>query len=588
METDGFSLSVHGKSKLVEILNDHPDILSQYIKFLSSQIILYTKTDNNLSWMYKIICQIFSHFSLTDCVNEESLKQVICEIAELIMPAAFNGSPKEQYRSIKLLAFIFNWIGSLNSNKIYEQIPEILEEGEKICALNLKSNKDKIWNITFELWKSVIYKYVWTKSSGHMRLFDDIFFHQCFNNIKPSIREKSVKALHLTSIKVKKLYQLWFDKAANVRSAAYWKLKGRQDIFEIPPNKLYMFLTQGLLEKDEKVKKDFVDLLISFLVHPDKDQKRKSDDMDQEVKDHSDLQAKEYTFTFNYKFEGSRKRKVLMTFFELFSKLKMHKTHYIDGFSSLPQSYLKFIFNTFERSDILQWMEDTYQSILNVIVRKSERDSITFAHFSFLRFTMEYIKFFLEVEMESTDCIDHIIPDIDDYSEIFKYFSSKNLWRREELEILSEWSKFSLNMSYHIPSIRDKLRELFINYISEPDRSIAHYTYLVDRALRNEREFEKEIEDSDIFSVEHRDFKNIYLKKRSISNICKPVTHNPTISDPDDVWAVMIVVLFQISLTNMKEFISTIKDAVRTVREQIDIEEYQEVEDQLEQSIPQK
>lgn len=50
----------------------------------------------------------------------------------------------------------------------------------------------------------------------------------------------------------------------------------------------------------------------------------------------------------------------------------------------------------------------------------------------------------------------------------------------------------------------------------------------------------------------------------------------------------MIVVLFQISLTNMREFISTIKDAVRTVREQIDIEEYQEDEDQLEQSIPQK
>ena len=588
MEAEGFKLSVLGKSKIVEILNSNIKALKEFLIYFAERICEYNKSDNALSPMYNIIWQIFHHFLLTESVIEENLKILLFEVISFLTENAMNGSSKYQYRSLKLMWLIFNCIGSKNIMEFSEENQQVLDEGEKIWFLNLKSNNDKIWNITFEFWKTLICKHVQTKPWGHMLEFSEIFFSQSFNNSKSGIREKSIKALQLTSQKAKKIYQLWFDKSPNVRSAVYWKLNWRNEIFEIPPSKLYLFLNQGFNEKDDKVRKDFIDLLVSFLVHPEKPQKRRSSEIKEESKEEPKDNIKEYTFSFDYKYEGSRKRQVAMSFFEMFSKLKIHKTHYIDGFSVLPQKFLAFIFNTFEKSDIIKWMEDTFQSILNVIVRKSNQESITFAHFSFLRYTMEYLKFFLNLEMEGSDWIENLIPEIDDYATIFNFFSTKRLWRREELEILSEWCKYSINMSYNIPSIKEKLRELFINFISEPDHSITHYTYLVEKALKNEREYEKEIDDADILSVEHRDFKNIYLKKRSISNIWKPITWNAYVSDPDDVWVVMIIVLFQISQNDVNEFIAAIKEAVRIVRDQVDAEEDEIIEDQLEQSIPQK
>ena len=87
--------------------------------------------------------------------------------------------------------------------------------------------------------------------------------------------------------------------------------------------------------------------------------------------------------------------------------------------------------------------------------------------------------------------------------------------------------------------------------------------------------------------MEFRDFKHIYLRKRNISNLCKPVTCNAFISDPDDVCTIMVTVLFQVSLNNVSDFIATVKEAIRTIREDLDVEVNEdEPEDQVEFSIP--
>lgn len=92
-----------------------------------------------------------------------------------------------------------------------------------------------------------------------------------------------------------------------------------------------------------------------------------------------------------------------MTFFELFSKLKIHKTHYIDGFSLLPQKFLGYLFTVFDRGDVVACMESVFTSIINVIVKKSRKESVSFAHFSFIRLSVEYTKIMLLKDMESND-----------------------------------------------------------------------------------------------------------------------------------------------------------------------------------------
>lgn len=155
---------------------------------------------------------------------------------------------------------------------------------------------------------------------------------------------------------------------------------------------------------------------------------------------------------------------------------------------------------------------------------------------------------------------------------------------------MSEWSKYSLNMTYTIPSIRERIRDLMINYISEPDPSINHYTSVVNNALENEREFEAQVDDIDFCKTDHRDFKGIYLRKRTINDLCKPVTCNSYISDPDDVCVIMTTVLFQISLDDVQDFIAGIKDSIRMIREDLDkeVDADGEEEDQVEFSIPHK
>ena len=56
----------------------------------------------------------------------------------------------------------------------------------------------------------------------------------------------------------------------------------------------------------------------------------------------------------------------------------------------------------------------------------------------------------------------------------------------------------------------------------------------MDDALEVEREEEQDIYDIDFCSKDPRNFKNLYLRKRTINNLCKPISSNFFISDPDD------------------------------------------------------
>lgn len=71
-------------------------------------------------------------------------------------------------------------------------------------------------------------------------------------------------------------------------------------------------------------------------------------------------------------------------------------------------------------------MEGVYQKILNVIVHKVKNESVSFAHFSFIRLSVEYTKILLSKDLESFDIIENMIPDIDDYSTVFTFFADNN------------------------------------------------------------------------------------------------------------------------------------------------------------------
>lgn len=275
-------------------------------------------------------------------------------------------------------------------------------------------------------------------------------------NPKGHIREKSIKMMHLSKLKINKIHELCIDKEPNVRIALYNKLKGQMRLLKLPEGKLYRFLTRGLSEFDPKAKQAFSDLLLSFCIKAPHEEVKI--EKETEYNFNEPVESEEIptiSLNYDYKYEGSRKKQVKMTIFELFTKLKIHKTHYIDGFSVLPQKFMSFLFSTFERSDILKYVEATYKDIINVIVHKEKTKTISFSHFSFIRISMEYTKMILQNDLEGYDCIDPLIPDLEEWVTVFEYFIKKQVPRREELEILSEWSKYSLHMPYSIPSIHN-------------------------------------------------------------------------------------------------------------------------------------
>ena len=323
--------------------------------------------------------------------------------------------------------------------------------------------------------------------------------------------------MNISKLKLPKLQELCIDKDSSVRKALYDKLKGEMSFFKLPEGKLYRFLTRGLSEFDPKARQAFHEFLLSFLIKSPEEEIQ----IKEECKSDNPFINSIQTINLNYdfKYDGTRKKQVKMTIFDLFTKLKIHKTHYIDGFSVLPQKFMKFLFMVFDRDDVLKNVEDTYKKIIDVIVNKAKKKSVSFAHFSFIRLSIEYTKMLLQDDMEGYDCLDPLIPDLDEYAIVFEYFTKRKTAKREELEILSEWSKYALHMSYTIPSIHERIKNLFLNYISDSDPSINFYTMMIDKTLEEERGEEKDIYDIDFCNKDPRDFKNIYLRKRSINNL---------------------------------------------------------------------
>ena len=189
---------------------------------------------------------------------------------------------KYQHRAIKVITLVLNNSDSEVVSKIFEEFERLRDEGIKLCYTMLKSKNERLWNITFDLWKNVFSKIVKSISSNLLLAFDDIFFEQALTNEKDSIREKSMKSLKITKAKMEKIHQLCFDKDSNVRVALYEKLRNEKKLLKLPEGKLYRFLTRGFNEIDPKAKQAFYELLTSFIILPvseEASEESKADDM---------------------------------------------------------------------------------------------------------------------------------------------------------------------------------------------------------------------------------------------------------------------------------------------------------------------
>jgi hypothetical protein len=562
-------LSATSKSALSDILDNSPSALSTYLDYFMRRLLFFDKVETTLTPCYQFIHQVCSLLWLSP-----TFTPILTPLLDLLLQTALKpANPKYSRRCLKMLNVLFPHCLPLISES-----PGLQEQGLKVMITYMQSPTEKLFLYACDLYRGGLKQFV-GGYGGLKEFIDDVFLKQVMESDRGVVREKALEEIDGVKERVKWIVQVGFDKEVGVRKVLYKRLlKGLKQLLKVSEGRLYKFLNRGFCEVDEEAKRAFYDMLIGYLVKPEEEEEMKIDG------------EKIVSFDYDFKYEGGRKRKARMSFFDLFMKLKLHKMHYVDGFSLLPQKFFGFLFGVFERADIIKWMEEVYQKIVNVIVHKVKNESVSFAHFSFIRLAVEYTKILLSKEFESYDIIENLIPDIDDYSAVFTYFANKSKCRREELEILSEWSKYALNLTYTIPSIRERLRELMINYISEPDPSIKYYTNIINSALESEREYEAQVDDIDFCSTDHRDFKSIYLRKRTISDLWKPVTWNAYISDPDDVWVIMTTVLFQISLDDIKDFISSIKDSIRMIREDLDkeIEADGEEEDQVDFSIPHK
>ncbi|CAI2364300.1 unnamed protein product [Moneuplotes crassus] len=590
IDLGGKKFKVEWKSRIIEMLDANSESLKQFILHIFTQILQFSKPDSQLKPLYDFLSHVFTHFSKSSSLNTENLEDMLDDLLGFLLDVSTNGSQvKFQVRSLKLLLIILNNIGRDFCQEYFKSNEKLQEEAIQMLYVNFANKNDRVLNSCFQLYKDIFRGFI---REIHM-IFDDLFLKVAFTNPKSEIREKSIRMMNLSKAKVFKIHELCMDKEPNVRTALYEKLQGQMHVFKIPEGKLYRFITRGLSENDSRAKNSFYNFLLSFCVKsPEEEVKECSkDESDEEAYDFQDNPrdgVSKIHLNYDFKYEGSREKQVKMTIFEIFQKLKIHKTHYIDGFSDLPLRYMNFVFTTFDREDVLKCVESVYKTIIEVIVQGKKGKSVFFSHFSFIRIAMECTKILLQDIEEGYDSLDPIIPEIDDYEKVFEYFTKNSIPKREELEILSEWSKYSLHMPHSIPSIHESIKNLFLNYISDSDPSIQHYTKIINKALQDEFENERDIHDIEYCQTTPRNFKNIYLKKRTINTLCKPVTSNLFISDPDDVCVIMIIVLFQISLSEIPEFISSVKDAIRTIREDLETEfDENQAEDQIESSIPQ-
>ena len=131
-------------------------------------------------------------------------------------------------------------------------------------------------------------------------------------------------------------------------------------------------------------------------------------------------QKKQIRLNKLYEHDGPRKFEVQMTIFDMFNKMKIHKVYYVDEFSILPQQFMGFVYTVFDRDDVIDNMREVYNKIKRVVIEKSVDENVSFAHFSFIRLFVEFIKYQTKDEIGTIDLFDDLIPDIEEYENIFQ------------------------------------------------------------------------------------------------------------------------------------------------------------------------
>ena len=131
-------------------------------------------------------------------------------------------------------------------------------------------------------------------------------------------------------------------------------------------------------------------------------------------------QKKQIRLNKLYEYDGPRKFEAQMTIFDMFSKMKIHKVYYVDEFSILPQQFMGFVYTVFDRDDVIDNMREVYNKIKRVVIEKSVDENVSFAHFSFIRLFVEFIKYQTKDEIGTIDLFDDLIPDIEEYENIFQ------------------------------------------------------------------------------------------------------------------------------------------------------------------------
>lgn len=205
----------------------------------------------------------------------------------------------------------------------------------------LQSPTEKMFLYACDLYRGGFKSYV-SGYEGLKGFVNDAFLKQVMGSDRGVVREIAMREMEGVKERVEVLVQVGFDKEVGVRKMLYKRLTGMKQLLKISEGKLYKFLNRGFCEIDEGAKKAFYDMLIGFLVKEEDEEEMKVDG-DNIV-----------SFDYDFKYEGGRKRRIRMSFFELFMKLKLHKMHYIDGFSLLPQKFFGFIFSVFDRADIIR------------------------------------------------------------------------------------------------------------------------------------------------------------------------------------------------------------------------------------------
>jgi hypothetical protein len=308
-ECKKFTISM--KTRFVEILNNHRHILFEFIQFVCKRVLLFEKVDAILKPIYHFLSHIFTHFSKTDSVNPDELEQLVCDTVDYLSKIAISGATtKLQNRSLKIITLILSNLDNSQYLKIFEDYVDLKENMVKLCYIILKSKNQQIWQVGIELYKNVI-----SKITTDIRIvFDDIFYEQALTNDKTSVRQKSIQMMELTKAKVKGLQELCVDKDPSVRISVYEKLHRQESLLKISEGKLFRFLTRGFSEYNNKVKKAFYDLMISYLIKsPDEEVKIESKEsyefsMNDDQPKNDEVQT--ISFNYDYQYEGTRKRQV--------------------------------------------------------------------------------------------------------------------------------------------------------------------------------------------------------------------------------------------------------------------------------------